>query len=80
MLNENHSHLQNSGQVRCLSRDSRYPSPCVNNSITTPRIKRLYKSLQMSSGRTTGDPPSDLAPAPGTLAPPFRRGVAFPLL
>lgn len=53
---------------------------CDNNSITSPRIKRLYKSLQMLFRRATGDPPSDLAPAPGTLAPPFRRGVAFSLL
>lgn len=45
-----------------------------------PGCKRLYVSLQNYFGRTPGDSPSDLAPVPGTLAPPFRRGVAFPLL
>lgn len=62
----------------CLA--SSFACPCINNNIATARINPLYKSLQMSSGRATGDPPSDLARAPGTLAPPFRRGVAFPFL
>ncbi|QXL90419.1 hypothetical protein [Salmonella phage NINP13076] len=29
-----------------MSRDSRYHSPCVNNSTTTKQINRLYNSLQ----------------------------------
>lgn len=60
----------------------RVNSPRYVYNIARPRpgCKRLYTSLQNYFRRTTGDPPSDLAPVPGTLAPPFRRGVACPLL
>lgn len=56
------------------------PRYVYNIAQARPGCKCLYSSLQNYFGRTTGDPPSDLAPVPGTLAPPLRRGVAFPLL
>lgn len=62
----------------CLRVNS--PRYVYNITQVRPGCKRLYVSLQNYFSRTTGDPPSDLAPVPGTLAPPFRRGVASPLL
>ncbi len=62
----------------CLRVNS--PRYVYNITQARPGCKRLYVSLQNYFRRTTGDPPSDLAPVPGTLAPPFRRGVACPLL
>lgn len=62
----------------CLRVNS--PRYVYNITQVRPGCKRLYSSLQNYFRRTTGDSPSDLAPVPGTLAPPFRRGVASPLL
>lgn len=56
------------------------PRYVYNIAQVRPGCKRLYVSLQNYFKRTPGDSPSDLARLPGTLAPPFRRGVAFPLL